>query len=189
MQIYNRIPPLSIYAPNMTVNQTVRTASLIQDPKQADKDIASGVIIKISPQARALYEASISGNSEADNTFNATSVTAMQKPKECQTCKNRKYVDQSNDPYASFKMPTNISPEAAFAAVSAHERDHISNTQAEAAKNGSEVVSQSVRIHTSICPECGRVYVSGGEARAVIAKYKSNSNQEANVGGLLKMAI
>ena len=30
-----------------------------------------------------------------------------------------------------------------------------------------KVVSQSVSIHTDICPECGKVYVSGGTTRTV----------------------
>ena len=29
------------------------------------------------------------------------------------------------------------------------------------------MVSQSVTLHTDICPECGKVYISGGETRTV----------------------
>ena len=32
---------------------------------------------------------------------------------------------------------------------------------------GKEVVFQSVQIKTAICPECGRVYVSGGKTTTV----------------------
>ena len=86
---------------------------------------------------------------------------------ECETCKNRKYVDESGDSSVSFQTPTRISPEAAPALVAAHEGQHVSNERAKAAGEGRRIVSQSVSIETSICPECGRVYVSGGETRTV----------------------
>jgi len=84
---------------------------------------------------------------------------------ECQTCKNRQYADVSSDTGVSFKNAQHISPEAAFAVVSAHEQEHVSIAQQKAAANDNVSVSSSVRIFTSICPECGRVYVSGGETR------------------------
>ena len=39
---------------------------------------------------------------------------------ECQTCKNRKYQDGSNDPSVSFKTPTKLSPDKAAYAVRSH---------------------------------------------------------------------
>ena len=36
--------------------------------------------------------------------------TDQVKPVECQTCKNRKYVDGSDDPNVSFKTPGHIDP-------------------------------------------------------------------------------
>ena len=62
----------------------------------------------------------------------------------------------------SFKSATHISPEAAATAVRAHEGEHVSNAYDKAEKNGGKVLRASVAIHTSICPECGRTYVSGG---------------------------
>ncbi len=47
-------------------------------------------------------------------------------PEECETCKNRKYQDGSNE-MVSFKAAAHISPEAAGAAVRAHEGEHVSN--------------------------------------------------------------
>jgi hypothetical protein len=38
-------------------------------------------------------------------------------------------------------------------AVTAHENEHVTNEQAKARKDGKEVVSQTVQIHTAICPE------------------------------------
>lgn len=88
-------------------------------------------------------------------------------PEECQTCKERKYQDGS-DENVSFKSAAHISPEAAGAAVRAHEGEHVSNAYKEAAEKGGEVVNASVTIHTAICPECGRTYVSGGTTNTTI---------------------
>lgn len=82
--------------------------------------------------------------------------------KECQTCKRRKYTDRSSDPTVSFQTPTSLSPEQASTAVRAHEQQHVVHEQARARENGQRVVAQSVTIHSAICPECGRSYVSGG---------------------------
>lgn len=78
---------------------------------------------------------------------------------ECQTCKNRKYKDGS-DEMVSFKTPQHVSPEGAASAVRAHEQEHVSNAYKKAAMDDGKVVSASVSIHTAICPECGRTYVS-----------------------------
>lgn len=81
---------------------------------------------------------------------------------ECQTCKERKYQDGSNDPGVSYKTPTNIDPSQAASSVRSHEQEHVTREQSKAQRDGREVVSQSVTLHTAICPECGKVYVSGG---------------------------
>ena len=97
---------------------------------------------------------------------------------ECQTCAERKYQDGSDDPGVSFKTATHISPEAATAAVRGHEMEHVVRNQAKAARENREVVSQSVIIHTDICPECGRVYTSGGTTRTVTRGNTDNSAQQ-----------
>lgn len=86
---------------------------------------------------------------------------------ECQTCKNRKYKDGSNDPGVSFKTATHLDPETASYAIRAHEGEHVAHAWADAAKNDKEIISQSVTYHTDICPECGRTYMSGGTTRTV----------------------
>ncbi|MDE7326330.1 MAG: hypothetical protein K2N63_08655 [Lachnospiraceae bacterium] len=96
-------------------------------------------------------------------------------PEECQTCKERKYQDGS-DENVSFKSAAHISPDAAAAAVRAHEGEHVSNAYKEAAEKGGEVVNASVTIHTSICPECGRTYVSGGTTSTTI-RYSNEENK------------
>lgn len=94
--------------------------------------------------------------------------------KECQTCKSRKYQDGSNE-MVSFKSAAHISPEAAAVRVRAHEQEHVSNAYKKAAMEEAEVVRASVTIHTDICPECGRVYVSGGITETQI-KYTNEEN-------------
>ena len=85
----------------------------------------------------------------------------------CQTCENRKYQDGSNE-NVSFKAAAHVSPEAAGGAVRAHEGEHVSNAYTKAAQKNGKVVSASVSIHTSVCPECGRTYVSGGTTNTKI---------------------
>ena len=41
--------------------------------------------------------------------------------------------------------------------------------RAAAAREDRRVISQSVTMHTAICPECGTVYVSGGTTRTTTA--------------------
>lgn len=95
-------------------------------------------------------------------------------PADCETCKTRKYQDGS-DENVSFKSASHISPQAAGAAVRAHENEHVNNAYKKAAQRNGEVLSATVSIHTAVCPECGRSYVSGGETNTMI-KYTNESN-------------
>lgn len=88
---------------------------------------------------------------------------------ECQTCKERKYQDGSDDPGVSFKTPSHIDPGQASSAVRGHELEHVVRERARAEKEGRRVISQSVTMQTGICPECGRVYTAGGMTRTVTA--------------------
>lgn len=93
---------------------------------------------------------------------------------ECETCKNRKYVDGS-DEMVSFKSPAHVSPQAAASAVMGHEMEHVSNAYSKASTNNGKVLQASVTLKTSICPECGRSYVSGGETRTQIKYYNEDN--------------
>lgn len=95
-------------------------------------------------------------------------------PAECETCKNRKYQDGS-DEMVSFKSASHISPEASASRVRAHEQEHVSNAYKKASENNGKVISANVSMHTAICPECGRSYVAGGETRTQI-KYTNEEN-------------
>lgn len=85
----------------------------------------------------------------------------------CKTCEKRAYQDASNDPGVSMKAPTKIAPENAASAVMSHESEHVNREQAKATSEKKKVVFQSVLLHNSICPECGRTYVSGGTTTTV----------------------
>lgn len=105
---------------------------------------------------------------------------------ECKTCAERKYQDGSDDPGVSFKTAAHIAPEQAAAKVRSHEYEHVSREQAKARREDRKVVSQSVTIHTSICPECGKAYVSGGVTNTVtkgenkaVAESKAADNEKA----------
>lgn len=115
---------------------------------------------------------------------------------ECQTCKNRRYQDDSDDPGVSFKSATKVSPGAAGAAVRGHEMEHVSRNQAKADREGREVVYQSVTIKHAICPECGRTYVSGGETTTVTRSKPEDErfevgmrDEEAEKGNFLDVTV
>lgn len=93
---------------------------------------------------------------------------------ECETCKHRKYQDASNE-MVSFKSAAHVPASAAASAVRAHEQEHVSNAYKKAATDNGKVIRASVAIHTAVCPECGRTYVSGGTTSTQI-KYYNEQN-------------
>lgn len=98
---------------------------------------------------------------------------------ECETCKNRRYQDESDDPGVSFKSASKIASGTAEAAVRGHEYEHVNRNQAKADREGKEVVYQTVRIKHAICPECGDSYVAGGETVTVT---KAKNDERFDVG-------
>lgn len=98
----------------------------------------------------------------------------VEESEECETCKNRTYVDGSNENDVSFKSPGHIAPEASAAVVSAHEYQHVANAVQEGNKPNAELVSATVSLKTAICPECGKTYVAGGETRTTMRYQKEN---------------
>lgn len=97
-------------------------------------------------------------------------------PSECETCKNRKYQDGS-DEQVSFKSAAHIDPAASAATVRGHEQEHVSNAYKKASQNNGKVIQASVALQTAICPECGRSYVAGGTTTTQI---KYNNEDESN---------
>ena len=124
---------------------------------------AAGVTVDISPEAWAAFARDRAGSGGSD----VRQITAAENAGECRTCAGRTYQDVSSDPSVSYQMPAHISPGQAAASVAAHESEHVSNEQAKAEQEGRKIVSQTVTLETSICPECKRVYVSGGTTRTI----------------------
>ncbi len=102
-----------------------------------------------------------------DNTVNSSRKV---QPVECQTCKNRKYQDGS-DEMVSFKTPGRIKPEESYGKVMAHEQEHVMNAIAEGNEKNKELVSATVSLKTAICPECGRTYIAGGTTTTMMRIY------------------
>lgn len=164
------VMPFNNYSQYTAVNKVSSQAET-----QKASFYGQGVIVEISRQARDAYKNSIvQANGEIKEVSPAQGVEG------CQTCKNRRYVDESNDSSVSYQSPTHISPEASASKVMAHEREHVTNEQARAERDNRRVVSQTVSLSTSICPECGKVYVSGGTTRTVTAGDKKAETQAEN---------
>lgn len=115
---------------------------------------------------------------------------------ECQTCKERKYVDGSDEGNVSFKSPGHIAPEASAGVVMSHEKEHVANAKREGDKPGNELISASVSLKTAICPECGRSYVAGGTTRTLIKygdseydKNKKAADLDAVLGANVDAAV
>ena len=137
--------------------------------------------------AAQFYDTGFKPQPEIENEPPPQKTQGVASNGECATCSNRRYQDSSGDPVVSFKAPTKLSPGQAASAVYAHEREHYTREAAKASEENREVVSNSIRIFTDICPECGRVYVSGGETRTVTKQKQENASFvkdffEASVG-------
>ena len=109
--------------------------------------------------------------------------------KPCETWKRRTYQDRSSDPTVSMQTPTHLSPDAAAAAVAQHENQHVAHEKEKAERNG-QTVHSTVTIKTSVCPEWGRIYVSGGETRTTISDTKKTApSQEQNKGSSIDIRV
>lgn len=139
-------------------------------PRPADHGTAGQGEMKIAGPADEIEEAG-----SPEKTKSAREVV---EEAECQTCEKRKYQDGSDDPGVSFQSPSHIDPDMAGAMVRGHENEHVVRDRAKAEREDREVVSQSVTYHTEICPECGRVYVSGGTTRTVTAGQEESAAPE-----------
>ncbi len=123
------------------------------------------------------------------NTDNTLASSRRVEPTECQTCKNRKYQDGSNESDVSFKTAGHIDPSQSYAKVSAHEREHVANAVQEGNKPGARLISANVTLKMAICPECGRTYVAGGVTNTQIEYTEENpyeKNRKAYEGMGLK---
>lgn len=134
-----------------------------------------GAYSQLSPIDRNSDDSRLKGLEDPEKEKEEKERKGIEDPsEECQTCKNRKYKDGS-DEMVSFKTPTKISPESAAAAVRAHEQEHVSNAYSKAAQKNGKVIAASVSIHTAVCPECGRTYISGGTTHTQIKYYNEDN--------------
>lgn len=146
---------------------SVVNAPKTYEPQSVATNMSNEIQKMIKPENKVMNDA-VSKNEESKDVGNV----------ECETCKNRRYVDGSNDAHVSFKTPGYIAPEASAAVVAAHEQEHVSAAQAEGNKEGNKLLSASVQLHTAVCPECGRVYVAGGTTRTSISYSDPNKKQD-----------
>ena len=183
---FTRFPEAAAVEPSAGARQGPDRISADSPSAQTKALSHPGVIVDISPEGWAAYARGKAAEpSAAGGVRAAGKITAAEGLQECETCKNRRYQDVSNDPSVSFQTPTHISPGQAAAQVMAHESEHVSHEQAKAERDGRRVISQNVTLETSICPECGRVYVSGGVTRTVTADDKHDNNKDNNEAALI----
>ena len=145
---------------------------------------AEGVLQNGAPQENAAKLPGFPGQGGGEDgkpVQGAKSAQEALEEGECQTCEERKYQDGSDDMGVSYQTPTNIKPEQAASAVRGHEMEHVYREQAKADREGRKVVSQNVTMHTEICPECGKSYVSGGTTRTVTKADTDNAAQQQDL--------
>lgn len=136
--------------------------------------------IGMSGQITGLYpQYNVNPVSPIKQTEGTDAVEKSSKNTECETCKNRKYVDGSDEGNVSFKAPGHIAPEASAAAVMSHEREHVANAVSEGNQENKKLISATVSMQVAVCPECGRSYVAGGTTRTTMATYSDNPYDQA----------
>jgi len=148
----------------------VATFGMYTDPESDPAEMA--VRMRIQYEEPTPVNGPQAGQAASPEETEVSGAESAQKALEegkCQTCEERKYQDGSDDPGVSFKTPTNIDPDQAASAVRGHEMEHVVRERAKAQQEDRRVVSQSVTLHTDICPECGKAYVSGGTTRTTTA--------------------
>lgn len=163
------VPPVSAVA---SVPQTA-AQNVPEDVHQLPSQQLGADPVEMAVRSRIQYvddaqqptSATASPLTAEQDVSEAKSAQEVMEESQCQTCKERKYQDGSDDPGVSYKTPTTIAPEQAATAVRSHEQEHVVREQSKAQREDREVVSQSVTLHTAICPECGRTYISGGTTR------------------------
>ena len=64
---------------------------------------------------------------------------------ECETCKNRKYKDGSDEANVSYKGATHIDPSGAASKVMAHEQEHVLNAYRKASSKDGGVTNTAIK--------------------------------------------
>jgi hypothetical protein len=194
MRIDNALPAFYNFSLNAAANVAVQGAVMRHSSASAGANDGGfrlelpGIAINISPQGWAAYQQGAVNGIRADGESQLASdvlspIEAMEELS-CATCDSRRYQDDSDDASVSFQTPTHISPEQSAAVVRAHEQEHVANEQARAEREGRRIVSQTVTLHSAICPECNRPYISGGVTRT-ISRDDNSDNQAALVAAVV----
>lgn len=121
-----------------------------------------------------VYNANIKNNVENKTAAGVQKkdVTKAEKKEDedigsCKTCSERRYQDGSDDSGVSFQSPTRINPQQTAAMVRSHENEHYSREATKAKIEDKDVLVNNIRLHSAVCPDCGKIYVSGGETTTV----------------------
>ena len=141
-------------------------------------DVSTGEVRLALEEDQKAEQEELEKTEEVTDKTETKSAREIMEEGECQTCEERKYQDGSDDLGVSFKTPGHIDADVAGSVVRGHEMEHVNREQAKAKLESREVLRQSVILHNAICPECGKVYVSGGTTRTVTAQMQKPQNVE-----------
>ena len=165
------------FYPDLQREKNFSPIEIVQQNQRQEKNVPEDVseLFKnaddYSPISFNLFEKDDDDTDAAGNTHGvvlnpgASTHKAMGKkssPAECETCARRTYQDGSDEQDVSFKTPSKIPQSIAASVVLGHEHEHVANAYEKERNGEGEVKRVSVTLHNDICPECGRVYVSGG---------------------------
>jgi hypothetical protein len=78
----------------------------------------------------------------------------------------------------------------AASAVVAHEKEHVAHNAARAEHEGMKARSM-VTIHTAMCPECGKPYVSGGTTTTTYSSKQPapGVSEESSKGSIVDVLV
>lgn len=172
---FQEVHPVALLIKPLSINQASSASPRLLSPIGSDTrqapDFGPAYALNLSAQGKALASGKEPDTKEPARQTEAASASEGAKKVDgavCQTCKNRKYQDGSNEANVSFKTPGHIAPENSASAVRAHEQEHVGNAMEEDQQENKKLLSHSVRMYTGTCPECGKVYTAGGETKTVM---------------------
>jgi len=97
---------------------------------------------------------------DKSNEFNFIGRDKSQE--ECKLCQGRRYVCSNGE--TSDGNSTVIPGRQSALRVQHHEAQHLHRARIKAVQEGKVVVAQYIFLQYATCPECGKTYVSGGQA-------------------------
>ncbi|MCR5792865.1 MAG: hypothetical protein K6G65_06825 [Lachnospiraceae bacterium] len=185
--------PSAYYTPGAYLNTAHPTGKVsgVHNTNPVGKVPPVTGVTRSNPAQELTYAQKVNRARQGDTSLlSSTELRALKRTGqiECATCASRQYQDGSDEADVSFKSAAHIDPGSAAGKVMAHEQEHVANAYQKAEKANGRVISANVSIQHSVCPECGRNYVSGGLTRTTIAYPKDTpygKNQKAADYGYL----